>query len=301
MQIGILSSVEGWHFNDLQRASRGQYELVRFAYQDLHASIDDRGETVSANGRSLESLDGILVRAMPAGSLEQVVARMDMLFRLERLDVSVINPAKSIEAAVDKYLCLTRLKDAGIAVPRSAVFQRSEPAVDFFEQLDSVAVSKPIFGSEGRGIVLLDSAALAQTHIQAKVHEQKAVFLQEYLAHPLREIRLFVVGEHVFSMSRQHDGDWRKNVSLGATPLPYQATESERKLAIRAAQAVGTCIAGVDLIIDSEGKAIVLEVNSSPGWQHLSRTLSHDIAAEILNYMATCICRRRNSGVDQPR
>ncbi len=56
---------------------------------------------------------------MQLASLESVVFRMDLLARAEALGIPVINPAKAIEAAVDKYLTTARLAAAGLRVPRT--------------------------------------------------------------------------------------------------------------------------------------------------------------------------------------
>ena len=63
------------------------------------------------------NLDGVLVRMMPPGSLEQVVFRMDALHRVAAAGVPVVNPPRAIEVAVDKYLTLALLAQAKILDP----------------------------------------------------------------------------------------------------------------------------------------------------------------------------------------
>ena len=74
---------------------------------------------------SLHTADAILVRTMPAGTLEQVISRMDILARLAIRGSVVLNNPKSLESAIDKYVTTTRLIDAGIPVPPSAIVQSS--------------------------------------------------------------------------------------------------------------------------------------------------------------------------------
>ena len=54
---------------------------------------------------------------MPPGSLEQVVFRMDALHGVAAAGVPVWNPPRAVEAAVDKYLALAKLDQAGLPVP----------------------------------------------------------------------------------------------------------------------------------------------------------------------------------------
>ena len=92
---------------------------------------------------------------MPPGSLEQVVFRMDLLARLEAAGTWSFNPARAIEAAVDKYLTTARLAAAGLPVPRTGVCQTVEDALAGFDALGGDVVLKPLFGGEGRGIARL--------------------------------------------------------------------------------------------------------------------------------------------------
>ena len=104
----------------------------------------------------------LLVRTMPPGSLEQVVFRMDLLGRLEAAGQRVVNPAKAIEAAVDKYLTTARLQAAGLKVPRTYVCQTVDDGSAAFAALGGDVVIKPLFGAEGRGIARLCDEAVAQ-------------------------------------------------------------------------------------------------------------------------------------------
>jgi ribosomal protein S6--L-glutamate ligase len=62
-------------------------------------------------------------------------------------------------------------------------------------------------------------------------------------------------------------------------------------LALRASEAVGTVVAGVDLLPAPDGEWYVIEVNAVPGWQALARTLGVDIAAAVLNHVAATVAR----------
>src|SRR6516225_11335610 len=106
MRIALLSAGNGWHVRDLQRAAASlghQAEAVDF--RRITAGVQ-----VAAD--SLAGFDGVVVRTMPPGSLEQVVFRMDALHRLEARGVAVLNPPRAVEACVDKYLATAKLDAA---------------------------------------------------------------------------------------------------------------------------------------------------------------------------------------------
>lgn len=298
MKIGVLTSSKGWHFEDLARAAGKRHQLVQFSFNDISATIQDSGSDFFVGVHPLQSLDCVLVRAMSPGSLEQVVVRMDLLFQLEKIGVCVINPAKSIEAAVDKYLSLCRLQQLSTSIPRSGVFQSVEPALQFLERCNLDAVYKPLFGSEGRGLQRITDRQSALRLFEDLISAQQVIYLQQFVRNVAKDLRLFVVGDRVFGMSRHNELDWRKNISLGAEGNVHHVTESERRLAFDCAGALGTSIAGVDVLLDDRGKYQVVEVNSSPGWQTLCKTLNVDIAAEILLHLEKTVQREKGELAD---
>ena len=57
------------------------------------------------------------------------------------------------EACVDKYLTTARLAEAGLPVPRRSCARRPTGALEAFAALGGDVVVKPLFGSEGLGMV----------------------------------------------------------------------------------------------------------------------------------------------------
>src|SRR5207245_10826752 len=103
MEVSILGGGQGWHVAELDRAFRArghQAHVVRVSA--LVAHIGDRPRLDDA-GVALQDVDAVLARSIPAGSLEQVIFRVDALHWLERLGIPVMNPATAIERPVDKF------------------------------------------------------------------------------------------------------------------------------------------------------------------------------------------------------
>jgi len=57
------------------------------------------------------------------------------------------------------------------------------------------------------------------------------------------------------------------------------------EIALKAADALGLEIAGVDLIVDADGKVRVIELNYSPGFSGLEAATGLDIAGRIIDYV----------------
>jgi ribosomal protein S6--L-glutamate ligase len=283
MRIAILAAGNGWHVRDLQRAAVVLgHEATAVDFRRVSAGVGARFDT-------LDGFDGVLVRTMPPGSLEQVVFRMDVLHRLQTRGVPVLNPPAAVETCVDKYLASVRLAAAGLAVPPTIVCQHADAALEAFAVLGGDVVVKPLFGSEGRGMVRVADPDLAWRTFRTLERTQSVLYLQQFIAHPGWDLRAFVIEDRIIAaMRRRANGGWRTNVAQGGTGEPVRLTAAEEELALRAAAAVGTPVAGVDLLPGPAGELYVVEVNAVPGWRALAPVTGVDVAAVLLQ----CLARR---------
>lgn len=280
MRIAILSGGTGWHVQDVLRAARELgHDATALDFRALHASVN-------AARDPLACFDAILVRTMPAGSLEQVVFRMDLLHEVAARGVPVLNPPRAVEVCVDKYLTTARLARAGIATPPTVVCQRSDDAMLAFEQLGGDVVLKPLFGAEGRGMCRITDAETAWRTFRVLEQTAQVIYLQRFVRHPGWDLRAFVIGGRVIaSMRRVAGGDWRTNVAQGGTAERITLSVEEERFATRAAEAVGCPVAGVDLLPGPTGELFVIEVNAVPGWKALAPTCGVDVAQEVVRFL----------------
>ena len=322
--VAVLASGDGWHVQDLRRAARDlghQAHTVSFrhfqswiafhhsdcAQSPTYTRIgppfsrspctsaarvpSDGQATASATSlvsRSIDLLqiDRLVVRTMPAGSLEQVIFRMDVLHRLESTGIRILNRPRALETAVDKYLSCHRLERAGLRVPPTVTCENADAALEAFERFDRDVVVKPIFGSEGRGITRVTDADVAYRVFKTLEQLGAVLYLQRFVPHHGYDLRAFVLGDRVLAaMRRRHESDWRTNIARGAKGEPYHPSEAEVEIAIRAAGAVGADVAGVDLLHGLDGHTHVLEVNAVPGWRALATVTGVDVAREVLRFV----------------
>ncbi|HEX3148864.1 MAG TPA: RimK family alpha-L-glutamate ligase, partial [Gemmataceae bacterium] len=231
----------------------------------------------------LDDFDAVIVRTMPPGSLEQVVFRMDLLHALVDRGIPILNPPRSLEVCVDKYLALVRLQAAGLRVPETIVCQHADAALEAFDQLGRDVVVKPLFGSEGRGMVRVSDPELAWRAFRAIERTDAVLYVQKFVPHPGWDLRAFVLnGKVLAAMRRTANGDWRTNVAQGATAKPVTLTPEQEELALLASAAVGTVAAGVDLLPGPAGELYVIEVNAVPGWRALGPTTGVDVGRALI-------------------
>ncbi|HVK08003.1 MAG TPA: RimK family alpha-L-glutamate ligase, partial [Gemmataceae bacterium] len=287
MRIAILSGGDGWHVRDLVRAARDlDHAAEPVDFRTVAAGVGTPNGHAPGS-RGLFDFDAVIVRTMPPGSLEQVVFRMDVLHALAARGVPVLNSPRALEACIDKYLALVRLEQAGLPVPETAVCQTADDALAAFDRLGRDVVVKPIFGSEGRGLVRVTDPELAWRTVRAVERTQSVLYLQRFIPHPGWDLRAFVLNGRVLaSMRRTARGDWRTNVAQGARAEPVALVPEQEALAVRAAAAVGAAAAGVDLLPGPDGAWYVVEVNAVPGWRALGPATGVDVARAMVAMIA---------------
>lgn len=284
MKVGILCGSRGWHTTALRRAltERGA-EVVLVPIDALVARVGGlprlRAETCA-----LDSLDAVLVRTIPRGSLEQIIFRIDALHRLARLGVPVLNPGTVIERTVDKFLTSTLLEEAGIRTPPTVVTETMADAMEAFREFGDVIV-KPLFGSNGRGMVRVDDEEIAYRVFRALERSGDIFYVQRTIPHEGHDVRAFVVGDRVVAAGRRCGAGWRTNASRGAIMERITLPADWEALSLNVARLLGAEVAGVDLLPGRSGELFVLEVNGIPGWRRLQTTTDADIAGAIAGHL----------------
>ena len=281
MRLGILCSGTGWHVADLVRAASGLgHVAVKIDFRRLAAGV-------AIGPEALTDVDAVIVRTMPPGSLEQVVFRMDLLQRVEARGVPVLNAPRCLEACVDKYLTTARLAEAGMPVPPTVVCQTADSALEAFDALGGDVVVKPLFGSEGRGMLRIDDVELAWRTFRTLERTGAVLYLQRMIRHPGWDLRVFVLGGRVLAAIKRHaNGDWRTNVAQGGVAEATTIGDAEEALALRAAEVLGAVASGGDLLRGPGGEWYVIEVNSVPGWRALAPATGVDVAAAMVSHLA---------------
>jgi len=257
---------------------------VCFSFPQLmaHVSYDPMLKIGQHNVK--EELDALIIRPIGRGSLEELVFRMDILYRLQRSGLYVINPPEAIEHCVDKYDILAILEENGLPVPRTAVTENVEEAMKAFRELGSDVIVKPIFGSRGIGATRVNDIEIACTVFRSIRFYHGVIYLQEFVSHGFSDIRAFVVGNHVIAAMRRVADNWKTNYSQGARPEKVNLDHEVEKLAIKSARSIDCRIAGVDILESSSGP-VVVEVNSQPGWKGLQSVANVNIADEVVDFV----------------
>lgn len=285
MKVGIIGSDrKEWHVSKLLKEfeKRGveAYLLPVTRFQTRVGGTPK----VSVRGYSVDDYDAVIVRRIPGGTAEQVFYRMDALRRLEDIGVKVINPARSIEKAVDKYYTSALLEEAGINTPRTIVTESFSDAMKAFKELDGDVIVKPLFGSLGMGITRISDEDVAYRVFRALEMTKSVYYIQEFIPHGGRDIRVFIIGDQVVASMLRVSDDWKTNISSGGKAKSYTPSEEVIEMSLRAAEKLGLIYTGVDLI-ETEEATYMIELNSTPGWEGLQSVADVDITEALLDYL----------------
>ncbi|MCC6511813.1 MAG: RimK family alpha-L-glutamate ligase [Pirellulaceae bacterium] len=300
-RLGILGSPQGPYVRQLIEAAQRRWpglDVYLLSFADLTVSlIDQRLSVSSLNWQvghdqpeptrvDLLALDGLIVRTMPVGSLEQVIFRMDALQAVERAGIPILNPPRALEIAIDKWLTLERLARLGLPTPATIACQTRDEALMAFERLGGDVVVKPLFGGEGRGIVRINDSDMAWRVFSTLSQLGSVLYVQQFMPHFGYDIRVLKIGQHWLSVKRRAQGDnWRTNVSLGSQAEPHTLTDQQRRLAEAAAEATGGSLLGIDLLPTRSGQTVILEVNAVPGWRGTASALKVDVAELVVEHL----------------
>ncbi len=285
-QIAIITDDPGWHGRELVNALAQHGLGARYvSLTECQFRFEDSGRPVSMPGFEDYYPIGVFVRGVPGGTLEQVILRLDILHALSYMGIVVYNEPRSIERTVDKAMTTLLLKQAGLPTPSTWVFESIAEAQSLCNSEIASGrslVMKPLFGSQGLGIHRVSKDT-------PLVHDEKfagVYYLQSFVERSKSEwsdIRVFVIDGQSIAAMHRHGNSWITNRAQGARcenlPLDKPLTE----LAEAAVRAVDINYAGVDLIVDKDGKLQIIEVNSIPAWWGLQSVTDFNLAARIID------------------
>ena len=224
-----------------------------------------------------------LVRGFGAAPTQKIFFRLDLLSAIEAYGIKIINSRQSLEIASDKFLTSLFLEKHKIPTPKTVVCEDPDDALESFDELGGDMIIKPLYGSRGVGITRMNDRGFAENVIYALGQLNEIFYLQEFIEHYNRDIRILVIGDKTIAGMYRVSDNWKTNIHAGARSQPLEITNELESLAIKAAKVTKTEIAGVD-IVESERGYLVLEVNSIPGFTALQKVTDINLAAEIVSY-----------------
>ncbi|CAM4080686.1 ATP-grasp domain-containing protein [Pseudoalteromonas byunsanensis] len=244
-------------------AERGIQSSTGLNLRDARA----QGGQILCNGIVMEHLDAFL--SYNAGQQTQY-----QLYLYQALSQSIptLNNFSSFALAEDKFRTSHLLNGHGIATADYRLCHKNDIAGlkaairDFGGKL----VYKPTDGWGGVGIVKIDGEhALDMLLPFLSRTDLRYFYVERFIDYDNTDYRIDIVdGKCVGCYGRKAPkDDWKTNITSGGSVFVREPNDEVVALAIKATQALGLEIAGVDLIYDREQERyVVLEVNTIPAF-----------------------------------
>ena len=295
MRIAILSNGDGNYSTKRikEEAVKRGHEVDIIKYKDCYATIEQNNPAVHYHGEDLTKYDAIIPRI--ASYMTKYGTAIVRQFEMQ--GVYCLSSSIAITRSRYKLRSMQLLAKSGVGIPKTVFSRNTTDIDDLLEQLGGTPVIiKLARGTHGNGVVLAETKKAAKSVLQAFYltnDDGTNILLQEFVKESAgTDIRAFVVGGRVVaSMKRQSlDDDFRSNLHKGGEGTIIKLTDQEKKVAVKAARAMGLNVAGVDMMRSDRGP-LILEVNASPGFG-IEKITGRNVAGAIIDYVEQNAKRR---------
>lgn len=229
--------------------------------------------------------------------------------QLERAGVPVVNRPAAVLAASDKLQTALTLVAAGVPVPHALGVVSIEAAQAHAARIGYPLVLKAADGAEGNQVRYVrepSELASAIRELRASMRQlltdRTPLLLQEVVHRSLgRDRRIFVVNGVVqAAMDRvARVGEWRSNLSQGASPRGAVVTQQEADIATAASRALGLAFTTIDIML-GVGGPLVIEANPYGDVLDVSMTSGMDLIGSVAD-AAEMAAGARPLGPVEPR
>ena len=273
------------------------YDKLRFEEKKIYNDIQRKGlDATLVDGKSLifdtessksDSRFGDII-------LQRVISYnrgLHLTYCLEQIGLPVVNSFSVSEICGNKLITSLILKKNNVPTPKTTFAFSTESARECMKKLGYPLVVKPIIGSWGRGVYQIKDQSMADMMLDSRQENDNSFsriyYLQELIDRPSRDIRCIVIGDQIVASVFRYssENEWRTNVAVGGRTEMAPLTSELKEIVLKASNAVGGGILGVDLMEDKERGYLVHEVNNTVEFRGASAVCKSDIAGAMTDYL----------------
>ncbi len=218
---------------------------------------------------------------------------------LEDMRVPYTGPAREASRlAMDKVASRRLFERAGLRVPRTRIIRRGKRMMTLLHELRYPVVIKPAAQGSSIGVSFVSHGKELSAAVLKAFRYDDTILVEEFIEG--REITVSVLDGTalpiVAIIPKKSFFDFQAKYEKGMTeyvvpaPLDAAVAERARQDAVTAYHALGCRhLARADMILDEEGRAVILEINTVPG---LTETSLLPKAARAAGLEFTSLCTK---------
>ncbi|MEM1619165.1 MAG: lysine biosynthesis protein LysX [Fervidicoccaceae archaeon] len=272
------------------------YDVARWEEKDIRKKCSEEGLELSLLALPLEPIE--LGRRVEADiALQRCVSfnrALSSTLALEASGMRVVNSSSALAAAEDKAWAHSLAARAGIRVPRAFIAYDYRSALRAADALGYPIVVKPLRGSWGRLVHMARDPEELRSIVEHRLlmgEHYKAMYVQEFIAKPGRDIRTFCLGGRVVAGIYRVSDHWVTNTARGGKAVPLTVDPELEDLTVKACEALGVEFGGVDFVEDPARGYMLLEVNGVPEYRNTVRVTGVDVSRELARFLKEKIKR----------
>jgi len=212
-----------------------------------------------------------------------------LIKHFHEMGVPVVNSSKAIRVAKNQFLSLQKLAASGIQIPETVFINAPDGLTPAVSQLGGFpVVAKQVSSRQGADVMLLKTREDGERYIDKHLNARNGLIIQKFIPPQNRhEFRVLIIGDKIAGVMEltPKNGDFRGNYHISGTSRPAELTPLIKEMAIKSAAVTELEIAGIELIIDSKGKTVVIEINYSPGFKGMESATGLNIAGQMIDYI----------------
>ncbi|MCF7861906.1 RimK family alpha-L-glutamate ligase [Candidatus Woesearchaeota archaeon] len=282
MKSAIISLGSGSSMMTLNEMEKYFDEVEHLDIRNIDIEMNSSSCEILYNNEPIQRYDCIYAK----GSFRYAALLQTITSTLNSSAYMPIRPF-AFEIGHDKLLTQLLLQQQNIPMPATYLSSTVTAAKKILKRLNFPIIMKFPHGTQGKGVMFAESIASANSILDALQALKQPFILQEYVDTDGVDMRLIVVGDKVVAAMKRIAGadDKRANIHAGGRGEAFSPDSITKKIAIKAAKAMGCDICAVDILESPKGP-LVIEINLSPGLQGITAATKINVADHIAKYLA---------------
>lgn len=281
MKLAIIS-LEGVSSRNILKEAKKYFEQADSINQkEINIEATTKEQVVMYKGEPLPDYDCVYLR----GSYKYSWLQRAITAALQDKAYMPFAP-QSFTLGHDKLLTLLALQKNKVPIPTTYLAATTRTAKKVLERVHYPILLKIPHGTHGKGVMFADSLESAKSLLDTLEVFKQPYIIQEYIETGATDVRAIVAGKKVVAAMRRKatTRELRANIHMGGIGEPYELSYDLEQMAIKSAKAINADLCAVD-ILETKNKAVVIEINLSPGLRGITEATKKNVAAKIAKFL----------------